>query len=97
MLLEGVKATSSTSTTAPIRSSPRRTRSPEAPAPDPGVGPLHINRVIGIAKSDRTRVGYLTLPDLQLLDTMGFSSSRREVEVRDEHQGAAVAPAGSTR
>ena len=60
-----------------------------------GVGPLHINRVIGIAKAYCTRVGSGPFPT-ELLDDMGdllvdaATSSART-------PGAAVAPAGSTR
>ena len=53
----GPRRRSSTSTTARIRSSPRRTRSPAGPAPGAGVGPRHIDRVIGITKAYLTRVG----------------------------------------
>ena len=61
---------SSTSTTAPIRSSRRRTRSPAAPAPAPASGRRYIDRVIGIAKAYVTRVGAGPFPT-ELLDDMG--------------------------
>ena len=47
---------SSTWTTAPIHSSRRRTRSRVERA-GAGVGPLHIDRVVGVAKAYVTRVG----------------------------------------
>ena len=51
------RARCSTSTTAPIRSSPRRTPSPARPASAPGVGPKDIDEVWGITKAYTTRVG----------------------------------------
>ena len=47
----------STSTTARIRSSRRRTRSPAGAATGIGIGPTRIDRVIGVAKAYVTRVG----------------------------------------
>ena len=48
---------SSTSTTAPIPTSPRRTRWPAGACTGAGVGPRYIDRVVGIAKAYVTRVG----------------------------------------
>ena len=61
---------SSTSTTAPIRSSRRPTRSPAARARAPASGPLHIDRVVGIAKAYVTRVGAGPFPT-ELDDELG--------------------------
>ena len=47
----------STSTTARIRSSPRRTRSPASAATGIGIGPTRIDAVVGVAKAYVTRVG----------------------------------------
>ena len=54
---------SSTSTTAPIPSSPRRTRSAGGACTGTGVGPRDIDEVIGIAKAYVTRVGRGPVPD----------------------------------
>ena len=51
------RARCSTSTTAPIRSSPPRTRSPARPCIGAGVGPKDIDEVWGITKAYSTRVG----------------------------------------
>ena len=51
------RARCSTSTTAPIRSSPPRTRSPAPPASAPASGPTRIDEVWGVAKAYATRVG----------------------------------------
>ena len=64
------KPPSSISTTAPIRSSPPRTPSRAERARARASGPLHINRVIGIAKSYCTRVGSGPFPT-ELTDDTG--------------------------
>ena len=51
------RARCSTSTTARIRSSPRRTPSPANAATGIGIGPNRIDAVIGVAKAYVTRVG----------------------------------------
>jgi hypothetical protein len=51
------KAPSSTSTTAPILSSLRRTRPPAVPAPAAASRLVMINRVVAVAKAYTTRVG----------------------------------------
>ena len=51
------KARSSTSITAPIRSSPPRTRWRRRQRPARGLGPSSINYVLGITKAYTTRVG----------------------------------------
>jgi adenylosuccinate synthase len=57
-------------TTAPIRSSPRRTRPRAAPAPGSGIGPTRITRSIGILKAYTTRVGAGPFPT-ELFDEDG--------------------------
>ena len=47
----------STSTTARIRSSPRRARSPRGAAVSFGIGPKRIDEVLGVSKAYVTRVG----------------------------------------
>ena len=66
------RARCSTSTTAPIRSSPRRTRWPAPPASGAGVGPRSIDEVWGIAKAYATRVGAGPFPT-ELDDELGDS------------------------
>ena len=61
---------SSTSTTAPIHSSPRRTRWPGGACAGSGLGPRDIDRVIGIAKAYVTRVGAGPFPT-ELTDETG--------------------------
>ena len=60
----------STSTTAPIRSSPRRTRSPGAACVGAGVGPRDIDEIWGVAKAYTTRVGAGPFPT-ELDDEVG--------------------------
>ena len=62
---KGPRPPSSTSTTAPIPSSPPPTRWPAGPAPGSGLGPRDIDRVIGIAKAYVTRVGAGPFPTEQ--------------------------------
>ena len=76
---------SSTSTTAPIRSSRRRTRSPAAPAPAPASGPRHIDRVVGVAKAYVTRVGAGPFPT-ELFDEVGDAHRRARPRVRHQHR-----------
>ena len=64
------RARCSTSTTAPIRSSPRRTRSPAPRASAAGVGPRDITEVWGVAKAYATRVGAGPFPT-ELDDDLG--------------------------
>ena len=60
----------STSTTAPIPSSPPPTRSPARPASAPGSGPTDIDDVWGITKAYSTRVGSGPFPT-ELEDEVG--------------------------
>ncbi len=64
------RASSSTSTTAPIPSSPPRTRSPGAACIGAGVGPRDIDDVWGITKAYSTRVGSGPFPT-ELDDEVG--------------------------
>ena len=64
------RARCSTSTTAPIRSSPRRTRSPGAACIGAGVGPKDIDEVWGVTKAYATRVGAGPFPT-ELDDEIG--------------------------
>ena len=59
------RACCSTSTTAPIRSSPRRTQSPGQTGPGSGIGPRGAGFVLGIAKAYTTRVGSGPFPTEQ--------------------------------
>ena len=73
----------STSTTAPIRSSPRRTRSPRAPRPAIGIGPTRIDRVLGVAKAYVTRVGEGPFPtEIEGPDQERAARARRRVRHR---------------
>jgi hypothetical protein len=56
------RARCSTSTTAPIRTSPRRTARSAACAPGLGVGPRAIDGVLGVCKAYTTRVGDGPMP-----------------------------------
>ena len=64
------RARCSTSTTARIRSSPRRTRSPARPCTGAGVGPKDIDEIWGVAKAYATRVGAGPFPT-ELDDELG--------------------------
>ena len=77
---------SSTSTTAPIRTSRRRTPPPAAPAPAPGSGPRDIDRVVGITKAYTTRVGAGPFPT-ELLDATA-TAGRHRPRVRHRHRSA---------
>ena len=66
----GPRRPSSTSTTAPIRSSPRRTRWPAARAPERASAHATSSEVIGIAKAYVTRVGSGPFPT-ELTDETG--------------------------
>ena len=66
----GPRPPSSTSTTAPIPSSPRPTRSAGGACTGTGVGPRDIGEVIGIAKAYVTRVGAGPFPT-ECLDEVG--------------------------
>ena len=64
------RACCSTSITAPIRSSPRPTRSPAPPRPGTGLGPSAAGFVLGIVKAYTTRVGSGPFPT-ELDDEIG--------------------------
>ena len=73
----------STSTTARIPSSPRRTRSPARRATGIGIGPTRIDEVLGVAKAYVTRVGEGPFPT--------------EIEGPDQEQRARARAASSGR
>ena len=87
---------SSTSTTAPIRSSPRRTRWPAAPAPVPASGPGTSS---GSSASPRpTSPGSAPGPfPTELSTTTGDAAGRAGPRVRHQHRPPPPARAGSTR
>ena len=73
------KARCSTSTTAPIRSSPRPTPWRRRPRPDRGLGPGAIGYVLGITKAYTTRVGEGPFPT-ELKDETGELLGERGAE-----------------
>ena len=79
----------STSTTAPIRSSPRRTRSPARRASAPASGPRDIDEVWGVAKAYATRVGAGPFPT-ELDDEVGAEHPRARRRVRHHHRPRAA-------
>ena len=82
------RARCSTSTTAPIRSSPRPTRPPAAPAAGSGIGPTRITRVIGILKAYTTRVGSGPFPT-ELFDDIRRVPAQDRRRGRRDHRPAA--------
>ena len=64
------RARCSTSTTAPIRSSPRPTRSPASAATGTGAGPKDLDEIWGVTKAYATRVGAGPFPT-ELDDELG--------------------------
>ena len=60
-----------------------------------GVGPRHIDRVVGVAKAYVTRVGAGPFPT-ELTDDDRRRDRRARPRVRHQHRAHAAAPAGST-
>ena len=82
------RARCSTSTTAPIRSSPRRTRRSAACAPASASGRAPIDGVMGVVKAYTTRVGEGPLPT-ELRGRHGQPPARERQRVRRGHRPAA--------
>ena len=89
------RARCSTSTTAPIRSSPRRTRSRARRASAPASGRSTIDEVWGIAKAYATRVGAGPFPT-ELDDDLGERMRQAGGEFGTTTGRAAAHAAGST-
>ena len=89
------RARCSTSTTAPIRSSPPPTRSPAPPAWARASGPKAIDEVWGVAKAYATRVGEGPVPD-RARTTRSAATCSSAGTSTGPRPAASAAAAGST-
>ena len=89
------RARCSTSTTAPIRSSPRRTRSPAPPASAPASGPTDDRRGLGHRQGLRHARRRRALPH-RARRRARRAHPRGRRRVRHHHRPRRAAPAGST-